>query len=402
MPIKLRRLIDCTYLHSVVRCLRGRAVHPDDLGNFLRVVGEVLVADRLMFTADVLGPVYRPAMEAASELQEAIGDATLLRHFDISSLDHAKACEKAAIDLASDLRSCDLFVSGGGVVSPDFENAVEDPDVSFFDDLRTAVREPGLRLPKPTLEPSTVSRYVLTRPVVLDAMRDTKLLDNFTGTEDYLRLTASVRSIVYRHMGGRLNAVYLPATSRAKLLLSNQTLVDTIGAIPAEVERGAPLFSLASAVDAVVRLSSGDPREILRRAWQWRNTLAPLKEDLVQRVQGDALGSSFKKASQLRSMTKEFEGIVAGDPGPRLMDALDFQLVFFGIPVVKVQGGKLQDYLTRNRAMRRLGSFADLIRDARDLQAISAYKILLHRAGFRDDQPGKIDAASDVRTPRLR
>jgi hypothetical protein len=398
----MRRLIDCTYLHSVTRCLRGQAAHPDDLANFLRVVGELMLADCLMFTTDRTGPVYRPAVAAALEFESVIGDDKFLKNFEISTADHAIFCEKAALDIAADLRDFDLSTRTG-IVSPIFENTAEDPDGAFFADLKDIVSNRRSRLPELPLNATNVSRFVLTRPKVLDALHESKVLERMMQPDEFLRLTAAVRSIVYRHIGQNMKASYLPATSRAKVLpLAPASAIDPVGGLPGTINEEGPLFSLASAVDALVRVSDGNPQEILRRAWAHRKAMLPLRRFLTPNLPGDAVSTSFKRAADVRSMSKEFDDIVAGVKGPRLLDAIEFQFVFFAFPIVKVQGGKFRDWIERQHAQKRAGRFADLVRNAKQLHAVSGYQKLIRRAGFKDDPLKIVDASSNDRPPRLR
>jgi hypothetical protein len=386
----MQRLIDCTYLHGVARCLRGEAVHFDDLTNFLRLIGEMLLADRLLFTADPTGPVYKPSIEAASMFADLVGDKSFLQHFDIKWVDYMAACQRAATDITVDLKKLPLPSPSVGPISPSFENSTKDPDGLFLHDLRAMISSKQSAQSDPVLHPANAARFVLTRPDVINSLRRTNFLSAFSKEKDFVRLTAVVRTIIYRHIGLQLKSTYLPASSRAQLLPAFHRIgEDEITALfeAAYNERISKVtsasFSLTSAVDALVRSSRGDPKEILLNAWKARGVILPLRNVLAPAVQGDALGVSFKQHAQIRKLSKEFGEIINGNDGPHLIDCIQIQFVLFAIPSLTLYPGRFREWFTRKRSFQRVGRFAELIQRANNLKAIPAYKTLIQQVGLK-------------------
>lgn len=392
----MRRIIDCTYLHAVVRCLRGEASHFDDLTTFLRLVAEILVADRIFFTADHRGPVYKPAIAAARELTASIGDATLLSHFEVDAINYADACEHAALDVATDLRSMGKFSEPVGAISPVFDSSPQDPDAAFFWELRTALASTSPVALNFALHPANAARFVLTRPKVLDALRKSCLLDTFTGEQHFVRLTAAVRTIIYRHIGAQLGATYLPASSRANLLPMSHRDPYSVGGMAEGVFKASDSpFSLASGVDAIVRLSSGEPKDIIRRAWQYRGAVFPVRDLLCRSAPGDALGASFRRVSDGRALASHLANILEGEDGPLLADCLEIQFILFAIPILTLHPGKLLQWTRRKRALRRIGKFADLLTRAEELRNVSIYETLARKVGLKHESITRSDAPGD-------
>jgi hypothetical protein len=375
--MSIRRLVDCTYLHSVGRCLNGEAIHRDDLANFLRFIGEVLISDRLHFTADPTGPVYGPATEVVKDISARIGTPRFITHFDSSVIDHVDACRRTAMVLASDILSFRFVTQVGqphGSISPQFTGLAPDPDRLLFDDLREMVRT-GRGFPRPTTDgPAGVPRFVLSQPAVVKALSATSLLDSFDNEDAFLALTAAVRALVYRHIGIQLRAGYLPATARAKLLIVPPRFLDDIGTIPRDVGQEDQRLSLATAVDALVQFNSGHPGDILTNAWAWRDTLIPLRKHLLPRVPGDALAVSFDAAKENRTLNDAFSRLMDGIRDTSILDIFEVEYVFFGAPngSIKMSPGRLKDWLDHRRASRRVRAFADFVRPAKYMDTLTA------------------------------
>jgi hypothetical protein len=380
----MRRVIDCTYLSAVARALQGEATHLDDVATLLRFVAEILIADQVLFTADPAGPVYRPAMRAAQAVFDCTGDPSFLRHFTADAVDYTHACRAAAADLASDLK----FIPSGGLstgsVYPEFSGDNRNPDVNIFVEARDSVRAGKPLSPLAYAKPATGMRFILTQPAVVDGLRRSGALETITDEDDCLRLTAVVRMFIYRHLARQLQGVYLPGSSRAKLLPTRDWR-PSIQPAQAGVHPAHSPLSLAAAVDALVRLSSGDPRDLLRRAWLHRKVIFPLRELLDPAPQRDAIGTSFKTALDARRLGKELADVLGGNPDPSLADCLEIQLVVFAIPMLRVHLKQFREWRRRRRAVARVGEFANLMLQAEHLDSISAYESLIRRAGLRKE-----------------
>ena len=382
----IRRLIDCTYLHGVARCLRGEADHFDDVTNFLRLVGEILVADRILFTADQLGPVYKPAVEAATLVGDAIANGELVQHFDMQWVNYSEVCERAAADVAQDIEYLPKATSGGAL-SPVFESLQSDPDGSLLHTLQLAVLSDRHDFPDPTLVPGNAARFVLTRPKVLNALRRTNVLNGFRDANDFIRLTAAVRAIIYSHVGRELKATYLPAVSRARLLPScSGPFIKTVSPLmldAVDTQKGSEkTLSLATAVDVVVRLSDGSPYDILRRAWQVRATTLPIRDLFGFDAPGDALSTNLTAHAMTQQISKEFQAILKGQAPPRLLDCVEMKFVMFAIPTMTVHPTKLQEWKDRKAARSRIASFAELIHKSDLFDAVPAYTALKRLSGL--------------------
>jgi hypothetical protein len=354
----------------------------DDVTTLLRFAAEILIADQVLFTADPAGPVYRPAIRAAQTVSDCTGDSTFLRHFTADAVDYTYACRAAAADLALDLKFIPSVGLSTGSVYPEFGGDNRNPDVNIFVDARDAVRAGKSLSPLTYAKPETGMRFILTQPAVVEGLRRGGALETITDEDDCLRLTAAIRMFIYRHLARQLRGIYLPGSSRAKLLPARDWRPITQPGQPGLQAAQSPL-SLAVAVDALVRLSSGDPRELLRRAWLHRTLIFPLRELLDIAPQRDAIGSSFKTALDARRLGKQLADVLAGNPDPTLADCLDIQFVFFAIPTLRVNLKQFGEWRRRRHGLKRVGQFANLMLQAEHLDQTSAYESLIRRAGLR-------------------
>jgi hypothetical protein len=403
MQMRETRLIDCTYLNAVGRCLRGQAVDVDDLTSLLRISAEILVADRILFCADPMGPVFKNAKLTAAQFSDALGSRSLLGHFQVDTIDYAKACNQAAVAVAEDLEHLGRSRVPTVTISPIFDDHATDPDGAFLFELREALNSKGPFSLDFILEPANAARFVLTRPAVVEQLRRSDLLNRFESGDEFLRLTAAIRSLVYREIATQLNATYLPATSRAKLFTVydfDAYGLDGVMQLPDTPPDKA--LSLASAVDALVRTCSGDPQRMLRQAWELRNATLPLRDLIHQKTAGDALASYFKAGADTAGLSEQLESIVRGESGPLLAESLDIQFLLFAIPTVSINMGKVQQWAMRKRALRRLGQFANLLYKARQIRATTAYAALARRVGLKHERFTEPDASVNSRIARKR
>jgi hypothetical protein len=378
----MRRIIDCTYLTAVARCLRGEATHLDDVTTLLRFAAEILLADQVLFTADPSGPVYWPAIRAAQTVAECTGASNFLRHFTADAVDYTYACRAAAADLALDLKFIPSTGLSTGSVYPEFSGCDHNPDINIFVDTRDAVRAGKQLFPLNYAKPETGMRFILTQPAVVKGLRRSGALETIKDEEGCLWLTAAIRMFIYRHVAHQLQGVYLPGSSRAKLLPARNWRPIIQAQQPGLHAAQSPL-SLAAAVDALVRLSAGDPRDLLRRAWLHRSLIFPLRELLDIVPQRDAIGSSFKTALDAKRLGKQLADVLAGAPDPTLADCLDIQFVFFAIPTLKINLKQFGEWRRRRRALKRVGQFANLMLQAEHLDKTFAYESLIRRAGLQ-------------------
>ena len=393
----MERLVDCSYLTGAASCLEGKSTHIDDLSCFLRLVGEILLADKIRFTADPTGPVYAPAIESARIISDAVGNKELLTHFVVDSINYREACTNAAEDLVADLIYLPPRPASQGKVSPKFEGFNSDPDSLFFEALVQAVSTSGRSMPKVTLKPANASRFVLSQPHVLQTLQQSGVLDNYHDSNDFLRLTAFVRTLIYRQIAHQLNATYLPSSARTKLLPDARKIrPDEFSNINLRsLHEAPPQLSLITAVDSIIRTANGDPSAILRKAWAMRSSLSPVRGLLRARAKGDALAiGDLETDPRTSEIFSVYDKIVTSGDSITLSKCIDIKLGLFFLPVLTIHPSAFAKWFRTKNARKRSSNFAHLVAASRLCRKQPAYNNLVHRTGL--SSPDRSTSADGV------
>lgn len=386
--VRLKRVIDCTYLAAVHRVLRGDANSTDDLRSFLRFIGEVLVSDRILYTADPMGPVYTQAQEAVAFIQALGGRERLLQHFSYTDFDYRGACERAAKVLS---REVDYLIASelprSEFVSPVFDSGVAHPDTPVHDMLMQIIAT-GQPIPPPrVLTPGSAVHFVLSQGELARRVVQKRVILGNTSAEQVCSFAAAIRTFIYHQVAACLTATYLPSSSRVTLLqavapVSDDrdwgVLMDNREASPAE---DTPLVKL---VDGLVHKCEGEPSSILREAFQLRDAFRAIRGFLRASLPGDACLFTFEEIAEFRALDGVLNSLLSGERRPAISDFLDVTVICFAIPNVRVRGDKFREWFKFKRRAEQIQRLARFIFDTKPTAESRPYRWLKHNAGLTE------------------
>ena len=136
---------------------------------------------------------------------------------------------------------------------------------------------------------------------------------------------------------------------------------------------------LRSIVAALVTVGRGEPREIVRQAWEVRKQTTKLRgifSKLEQR--GDAM---VLEATQLAGDYNEIVAALVGrKPKPRLARAFERVSITLGIPTFSFNTAELMDWVRFKRRAGHVRSYARLLYDSASGDLDTSYATLIERA----------------------
>lgn len=381
----MRRLVDSSYLMAVERCLDGQAVSITDVETLVRFVGEILVADVLLHTADETGPVYEAVMDAASRINRLGGDARLLRHFSHRSMNYPQICQRAAEVFAKELRfiRTDSLVEPAAGFEPRFAAGVANPDISLVEILEDIKLGRWPQRPL-LLAPATAPLSIVSNSIVREGL--VELLEGgFQVTDtNALALAATMRMVVYALMGQELTADYLPATARARLhtLPERPENPDTADLVAQGMSGGkrARELPLSRAIDAAVGLADGSPEELLRLAFELRQATSDCRPLFRSGIPRD--GSLEKDNRMARQLEEALAVRLHENDAPSLVRSLEPRIFLIGpVPGILLKLERLGEWLQWKVRDRQTTAVAEFIGRARKRDTRAAYERLAIGAG---------------------
>ena len=362
----MKKLLDNTYIHAVARCIRGEASHMDDVTSFVRFIAELLVVDEMAFTSSTGGAVHGATIDAIRCIESEFPNPGLFRHHAVPGDMYITACIRASDDMAYDLSGGTLLRDDVGRTVPDFVENANNPDLDYMHSTMDVL---GQKRNAPMIDiitPENAAHFVLTRPRVVSALGGAAWVNDLEGQVQYLKMAAAARASIYRHVGSQIGIGYVPASSRARLLeVSNG--IGIVSELPASISNAASQFNLETVVRSLVHSASGDPVRILRAAWRAREAVRPLLGNLDLVAESDSIMAEFDSSQSSRDMEKYYRDVMSDVDYPQFIDALEIQLIFIGIPVLKIDGMKLRRWLGHRRAKKRFSKVMALGKGAREL-----------------------------------
>lgn len=383
---QMRRLLDSSYLMAVERCLDRQAVSITDVETLVRFVGEVLVADALLHTADETGPVYEAVMDAASRINRIGGDARLLRHFSHQSMNYPQICQQAAEAFAKELRfiRADSLVEPVPGFEPRFATGVANPDLSLVEILEQLRLG---RLPRRPLfiAPSTAPLSIVSNPVVRKGLVELLERGFHVGDTNVLALAATMRMVLYAQMGEDLIADYLPATARARLhtLPERPEHPDTADLVVQGMSGGKKTGEspLSRAIDAAVGLANGSPEALLRLAFELRHTTSDCRPLFRLGIPRD--GCLEKDNRMARQLEEALAVRLHDNDAPSLLRGLEPRIFLIGpVPGILLKLESLGEWLQWKLRERQTTAVAEFIGRARKRDTRAAYERLAIGAGL--------------------
>lgn len=379
----MRRLIDSTYLFSVYRCIKGAGTSLDDVENFLRFVGEILIADHLLFTADETGPVYEPATKAMAEINSYCRSEKFIRHFSHRSVKYREICLRAARTLAGELSFVrpELFTIQRSRFEPHFTSSNPDERLA---QLLESIKRGENASPPPLLSPATATQFVISQPEPFKAL-SAKMHAGFELDEvGTIAFAAAIRMLIYTHMGSSLKSDYLPATGRSRIhsLVQRvehpyaQNLLESISK-KSSAPNDPPI---ARAVSALVAINEGEPTAILTSAFVLRSKTSGARSYFRQEIPQDGCLIGENRLS--RELKNAIDVQLGQSDPPSIFDALDPRLFLVGgLPAALIKVDKLGQWLTYKLRRRQTSEIASFLMLARKKDLEHCFTRLIHYSG---------------------
>lgn len=379
------RFIDNTYIHAIDACLNGSASSLNQLKTFLRFIGEVIVAEKLVFSCDKNGPVYPTTQKAIEKIKLISDGVDLFKYYEIDSETYTATCDKVETLLSEEI---DYMATTGETEFNDFNPVFtgKNPHEQVHHLIMNNKSSKRISINKSFSAPisSNIAPFVILRDSIYSKISK-RLQDNKWSYELTQSISIAARMLAYEQIAETLNSTYLPATGRIANHVVNfkhreTTFIKLTDNINKELYRPKNFSDLSDIVDSLIVIANGDPQKLLKEAFELRNNTHELRRRFSQtkgNFQGDAyLISATKMIAEYQNI---LEYLLKGNQLPSLGMSIIPGIVFPGIPILKVDIAKLKMWATFKFKSGHIKSIANLLLKAEEKRQSIAYRRLLIR-----------------------
>jgi hypothetical protein len=378
----MRRFIDNSYLHSVGNCLARCATSLDQVETFARFLGEILIAERFIFTADRDGPVMPLSETALEKIDTTANGAIEFEYIQIDEQRLSVSCAEAANHIVNDVQYLSNIDLPNLPLSahPNFKHN-QNPHISLHEILTSPRiswrRKLAFRddLFGGASSANIAPRIILSdRVISIIALRIEKQKWHLAHT---LYLAVAARMLTYDSLAGRLSSTYLPSSGRAAIhrvkRIERPISIAEFSGIGQLKKNEPDEGALLPVVAAIINVCDGDPVRSLKLALNVRKETERLRKELAT-LQQDPTSDAclFELQRFWRDYQDVIDGMVKGNRPPPLTMALKPSLVFFGIPSISVD-------------IEKLGAWLDYKRKAKKVRRIAA--VFLHAQRLPHNDP---------------
>lgn len=303
-------LIDVSYLHSALRCVKGNATGEEDLINYYRFLGEIIAHNRVNIVLHKHGPVYEKGVEARDFfLSESHGS------FEINILDSGKVDYKqVVVNCVKRLKNLphntffDKNVAGNDV-SPEF---------SFKNQSAIDFHEWLIAGKKEVPDFADIAQGGIYAPIFIAS--ELGLHQRFEKQKDWkmeesVSLAAKIRTYMYQEIAKMHRFDYIPSATRgynSAINFDQPTVRDLL--LGSSKNYGAFKKTIAANNDIISGIITGNqclPLDALLNTFELRKQTKPLREylykDKLLSVSADAvLASRFERLGELQKIKDEY------------------------------------------------------------------------------------------------
>ena len=307
----MKILIDNSYLHSVSRCIQGKAKQDTDLNNYYRFLGEIISHRSILITAKKDETVYENTIKNIKILKDLGNSKTVVEYINPENLNYNSATNRVAISLQLMNLPTLVFTKQSEDISPNFKG--NNPDINFHNWLIGKGKE---------FNSLNLEKYgALYIPIIVikkaklwnNIHRFIKELPNWE-EKNSLALASKLRSWVYNEVSNSIEALYVPSISRGvniNLKFSSPSLrklLFTDNAIHNDFEKY--LNSNNNIITSILLRNNANPVEAIKDALSLRNKIKDLRNHLYRTPMlktGDALlVYQYEKIEELVKIKNEY------------------------------------------------------------------------------------------------
>lgn len=366
----MKLLLDNTGLHSVGRCLEGKALSRDDVDGLLQVGSELVASRQIHISARESEGIRQRSEQIWLRLASAgfSPDAFELSQFNIPSF--VDACREAVLCMEEDLLSPSVFVDADweSVVAarPDLNREEHEEFERFHDILASDTRDPGRGEIQASIQGGQVGSALFalsTHPKFFERLRQYARSAPTWDRAATSALVSRLRGYVYTELSRAVDALYAPAVARARQdLCENVTLrrnLDSSLASLAEELRPEPLGFPPVAATLLVR-SKGEPAAFLEEARHLRDLGKPLRKIIEERTQRkDGALKQLAIDDAVREVTDTVRKELISSERPQFVAAIS-ALSVVPVPGVKLDPKKFADWLRFRLSRRKVKALTEV------------------------------------------
>lgn len=277
-------IIDNTYLHSVGRCLDGKARNKEDCRNFLRFLGEYISSRKLYYTANKSGPVYPFTKETIKYLYYITGDQNILEFIDQDTIDYNDLCSSVIEQLRIDLEIGDI-IDVQRLREPDFKKNSDHPDLKIHDVLtgsKKSLLKNDIDLTKGA--PNTAAYIVTHKRILPQLIAYAKDHENWN-INDTLGICGLVRMYLYQYLAQSQNRAYLPSFgfhNRRRFQRTDKQFINDPNILFLFEQYDSITKNkdeVGTVISSIIAAANGDPRRMIEIATEMRKNLVPLRDN---------------------------------------------------------------------------------------------------------------------------
>jgi len=383
------RFVDNTSIHDVEACLNGTANHINQIKTFLRFIGEIIVSDRIFFTADKNSSVYPITYKALNQIEKISDGLDLIEYYKLDLQTYFESCDVAELTLSDEIEymAPGLQKNKIGDFIPKFSNGKNPLDTLHQHLINNDLYGDKLiQFNRHYSDPisSNIAPFVILRDTIYSKIR--RMIQKGAWNNELTQaIGVAARMLVYEQIADRIKATYLPSTGRIIRHVLNFksreiSFLKLTNNIEKNIYQPQEFGGLSDVVDSLIVISNGDPKKLLKEASSLRKDTSELRKEfsnIKTKFQSDAYLINSQRI--LKEYQDILEYLLKGKEPPSFIMSFKPQIVLLGIPVVNIDINCLRMWVNFKRKFGKVKKIANIFFNADERRKNDVYKRLIVR-----------------------
>jgi hypothetical protein len=383
------RFIDNTSIHDVDACLNGTANNINQIKTFLRFIGEIIVSDRIFFTADKNSSVYPITDKAVNQIKKISDGLDLIEYYKLDLQTYSEACDVAELTLSQEIE----YMTPGiqktkiGDFIPKFSNGKNPLDMLHQNLINNDLYGNKLiQFNRHYSDPisSNIAPFVIFRDTIYSKIK--RIIQKGVWNNDLTQaIVIAARMLVYEQIADKIKATYLPSTGRIISHVVNFksreiSFLKLTNNIEKDIYRPQEFGGLSDVVDSLIVISNGEPKKLLKEASSLRKDTSELRKEfstIKTKFQSDAYLINSQRI--LKEYQDILEYLLKGKEHPSFIMSFKPQIVLLGIPAVNIDVNCLKMWVNFKRKFGKVKKIANIFFKADERRKNDVYKRLVVR-----------------------
>ena len=376
----MNKLIDNTYMHDIYRCLNHEAYNAKQIKSFLRFIGEIIITDELLYTADKNGPVFPITKTTVNKINDIAGNR-YIKYLDLHKQDFEEICSSVASVLKEEFKfiNHESYEDAFSSIGPIFEG------INPHEEVKKALMNNRKELYMEYSEPisSNFVPYIILRDSIVDEINP-YIQDKMIDIKFVQFISIFIRMLSYKRMAELHNLEYISATSRMDNELFNfpvneYNILRLKDNINKDDIRPYIFKGVSDVVDALIVYCNGEPLEIIKQAFILRRKTEILRKKFSNETNEALLIKNTEINEIQEQLNTVFRKKISNSAGMIIQP----NKAIIGFPEKTIKNNLKENWLESKKYNNSIKYFANTFLYADERRKFNIYQRLLKKCSLQ-------------------